>query len=185
MRLATRTLLWSLLPFAVILIGSFWGVQSLVLSQVREGFHTSVAASQKLIARLRQQTERRNREVLRAVAENPSLKAGLQLLHDHPRDPAAQQTVEDQLAEISSELGFDFLELSDADGVPLAETTRTDGPSPRLSAGELAHARQGYFAASGVTYQVVSVPVDLGQEVWAASPWGNSSICPRFRWPRC
>src|SRR6202000_614382 len=113
---------------------------------------------------LRSRTETHNRQVLRAVAENSSLKAGLQLVHDHPRDPIARGTVEDQLTEICSELGFDFLQVFDVDNQPLAGVMRQDGKIVPLAARETQLPAQGYFMLKGVTYQVSSIPVDEGQE---------------------
>ena len=42
MRFATRTFLCSLVPFGVLLAGSFWAVQTLVLSAVRDQLRSTV-----------------------------------------------------------------------------------------------------------------------------------------------
>ena len=80
MRFATRTFLWSFLPFAALLAGSFWAVRTAALSAVREALRTSVRDNQATLVRAREQSESRNSRVLRVAAENPALKAGLQLL---------------------------------------------------------------------------------------------------------
>src|SRR5277367_1699841 len=119
MRFATRTFLWSLVPFALLLVGSFWAVQNRVLLKVREELHSSVKQTQASLASMRSRTEQRDHRVLRVVTQNPALKAGVQLMLGDPSDPQARQTVEDQLLEMGGELGFDFLLVSDSSGVPM------------------------------------------------------------------
>src|SRR5262245_48744958 len=108
MRFATRTFWWSFVPFAVLLAANFWAVRVAVTSAVREGLRASVRQNQVLAASDRLRNERQNRRILRIVAENPALKAGLQLLimERNSRDEA-RRTVEDQLSEICDSLGFD------------------------------------------------------------------------------
>src|SRR5580698_5618710 len=119
MRLATRSFLWSLFPFAVLLTGSFWAVQNRVVIKVREQIESSVKQTQASLAGMRLRAEQRNRGVLRAVSENPTLKAGVQLMLEYPGDPQARRTLEDQLQEIGSKLNFEFLMASDGSGAAL------------------------------------------------------------------
>src|ERR1700730_18028634 len=99
MRLATRTFLWSLLPFAALLAGSFWAVQTLVLSAVRDQLRSTVEKTQESIRLVRSKAEQGIGRVLSVVDENPALKAVVQLLLGRPRDAEARRTVEDQLLE--------------------------------------------------------------------------------------
>ncbi len=55
MRLATRTLLWSILPFAGLLAVSFWAAQTLVLSAVRKDLRATVKDTQASVVRMRDQ----------------------------------------------------------------------------------------------------------------------------------
>ena len=80
MRLSTRAFLWSFVPFALLLAGSFWVIQRQVQSAVREGLHSSLREAHESMARMRGQSELQNSRFLRIVAENPSLKAGLTAL---------------------------------------------------------------------------------------------------------
>src|SRR5256885_4915241 len=80
MRFATRTFLFSFVPFAFLLMGSFWAIQKLVESTVRNGLHSSLRQTHDSIARVRSKSELQNSRFLRVVGENASLKAGLQLL---------------------------------------------------------------------------------------------------------
>jgi putative nucleotidyltransferase with HDIG domain len=163
MRLATRSFLWSVVPFALLLIGSFWTVQAFVMSAVRNGLRATVRDTQSAIARMRDRTAQREGRVLRVVAENSALKSGLQLLLTNAQDPQARRTVEDQLSEIGGELGFDFLLVSDADG-PLAAVLREDGNTHPLDLKKAQPPRQGFFTPGAVTYQVTSEPIDQGSE---------------------
>ena len=109
MRFATRTFLWSFVPFAVLLLGSFWAIQKEVVSTVRRGLRTSLRDEQVTFARVRARSELQNSRFLRIVGESATLKAGVQLLLENPKSAEARLTVEDQLREISETLGFDFL----------------------------------------------------------------------------
>jgi len=175
MRFATRTFLWSILPFAALLAGSFWAVQDRVLLKVRERLQSSVKQTQASLASMRSQTEHRNSQLLRAVSQNPALKAGVQLVLGARRDPVARRTLEDQLLEIGGELGFDFLLVSDGAGAPLAAVMRQEGKLRALDLSQQQPPRQGYFTTAGRTYQVASVPIDEGRE-----NLGSLSVGERF-----
>ncbi|HEY1758890.1 MAG TPA: HD-GYP domain-containing protein [Bryobacteraceae bacterium] len=165
MRFATRTFLWSILPFAVLLTGSFWAVQNRVLLKVRERLQSSVKQTQASLASMLSRTEQRDSRVVRAaVSQNSALKAGVQLLLGDRRDPQARLTLEDQLLEIGNELGFDFLQVSDGNGAPLAAVMLQDGSLKALDLSRQQPPRQGYFTSAGRTYQVTSAPIDEGRE---------------------
>ena len=164
MRLATRTLLWSILPFALLLAGSFWAVQTMVLSAVRKELRATVTETQASLVRMRSKEEERNGRVLNIVAENPALKAGVQLLLEHSRNADAKRTVEDQLLEICGKLEFDFMLVSNGDGIPLAAVLREDGQPHALDLRSVQSAPQGYFTFANRTYRVASVDINEGIE---------------------
>ena len=164
MKLATRTFLWSLLPFTILLIGSFWAVQARVLAQVRQGLEASVRQAQVSMANSTTQAAERNRHTLRIVSQNPALKAVVQLMLSDRKDAQAHRTVEQQLQEIGTELGFDFLLASDSDGVPLAGVMRQEGELRPLDLSVERPQFDGFFSAAGHTYQITSVPIDQGDE---------------------
>jgi len=174
MRFATRTFLWSLLPFAALLAVSFWVVQDRVLLKVRQELQSSVKQTQASLASMRAQTEQRDRSVLRVVSQNPALKAGVQLMLADRSDPQARRTLEDQLLELGGELGFDFLSVSDGAGEPLAAIMLQEGQLKALDSQQQAPL-QGYFTRAGRTYQVTSVPIDEGRE-----NLGTLSVGERF-----
>lgn len=80
MRFATRTFLSSFIPFAILLAVSFWAIRASVMQTVRDGLRASVRDNQVALAREQARNEGRNRKLLEGIGENPSLKAGLQLL---------------------------------------------------------------------------------------------------------
>jgi putative nucleotidyltransferase with HDIG domain len=165
MRFATRAFLWSFLPFAALLGGSFWAVRTAALSAVREALRTSVRDNQVTLAREREQSESRNSRILRVAAENPALKAGLQLLATERRArDAARRTVEDQLSEICDTMGFDFLAVSGPSGEPLAGVIRRKEGFAALDTESLRLPAKGFVSAQGSIFQVTSVDISQGQE---------------------
>lgn len=164
MRFATRAFLWSFIPFALLLAGSFWVIQQRVQTTVRGGLRSSLREAHMSMARLRKENELQNSRFLQIVAENPSLKAGLQLLLADRKSGAAQLTVEDQLREIAETLRFDFLLISNSDGLPLAGIVRVDDQLVALDIHTLAPPQQGFFTLGGSTYQVASFPIDTNSE---------------------
>src|SRR3954463_9295788 len=126
MRFATRTFLFSFVPFAFLLTGSFWAIQKMVESTVRDGLRTSLRHTHDSIARVRTKSELQNSRFLRVVGENATLKAGLQLLLSERNSSSARLTVEDQLRDICATLGFDFLLVSHPDGAAMAGVMRID-----------------------------------------------------------
>jgi len=116
------------------------------------------------MARLRQESELQNSRFLRIVAENPPLKAGLQLLLVHPKSASARLTLEDQLREIADTLSFDFLMVSNSDGVPLAGIIRIDDQLVAMVMHRMKPPQQGFFTLGANTYQLNSFPIDINEE---------------------
>ena len=164
MRFATRAFLWSFIPFALLLAGSFWAIQQRVQNTVRSGLRSSLREAHMSMARLRQESELQNSRFLRIVAENPSLKAGLQLLLINPKSGAARLTLEDQLREIAETLRFDFLLVSNSDGAPLAGIVRIDNQLVAMDIKRMKPPQQGFFTLGESTYQVNSFPIDINDE---------------------
>jgi HD-GYP domain-containing protein (c-di-GMP phosphodiesterase class II) len=164
MRFATRAFLWSFIPFAILLACSFWVIQQRVQNTVRSGLRSSLREAHTSMSRVRQQSEIQNNRFLRIVAENPPLKAGLQLLLVHPKSPSARLTLEDQLRQIAETLGFDFLMVSNSDGVPLAGIVRIDDQLAAMNTQRRKAPQQGFFTLGANTYQLNSFPIDSNEE---------------------
>ncbi len=173
MRLATRTLLWSFLPFAALLLGSFWSIQKMVIASVRDALRSSLRQTQASMARAHARAELHNNRFLGIVAENAPLKAGIQLLLQNVASGDARRTVEDQLRQICQPLNFDFLLASDTDGRAIAGVM---GAADRFAAMDLTRLHppaRGFFSADGRIYQVTTVPVDQGDENLASLSVGE------------
>src|SRR5579872_893538 len=164
MRLGTRAFLWSFVPFALLLAGSFWMIQQQVQSTVREGLHSSLREAHASMARMRERSELQNSRFLRIVAENPSLKAGLQLLLTDTKSGDARLTVEDQLREIAESMSFDFLVISNSDHAPLAGVVRIDNQLVAMDVQKMNPPEAGFFSFGDNTYQINSFPVDVNRE---------------------
>jgi HD-GYP domain-containing protein (c-di-GMP phosphodiesterase class II) len=160
MRFATRTFLCSFVPVAALLTFSFWVVRTVALAAVREGLRAAAREHQTALARLQTRSEDRERRILRGIAENPALKAGLRLLEDERAVPdEARNTVQDQLTELSDTLHFDLMMVSSAQGVPLVAVTREATGFTPLKFAPAHPPEQGIVVAGGRLYEVNSVPI--------------------------
>jgi putative nucleotidyltransferase with HDIG domain len=161
MRFATRAFLSSFLPVAALLAVSFWAIRTEVISTVRQGLRASVRDNQMALTREQARTEAGSQILLHGVAENPSLKAGLQLLTAEHGDQA-RATVQDQLSEIGASLHFDFIMVSGVTGKPIAAVVRDAGGYAPVDLGRLRPPQQGFFSADDRLYDVTSVPIHEG-----------------------
>lgn len=175
MRFRTRAFLLCFLPFALLLTGSFWTLQKLVKTTVRDGLRASLRENHRSIARMRARSDIQNSRFLKIVGENASLKAGLQILVSYPTNAEARETVVEQLQELCGQMGFDFLMVSDSHGTPLAGVARDGTRLTPLDAPLERSPRQGLMTRGDKVYQVESVPVDQG-----ADNIGELSVGERF-----
>lgn len=184
MRFATRTFLSSFLPVAVLLAVSFWAIRTEVIRTVRDGLRVSVRDNQIALAHEQERTEAGNQILLHGVAENPSLKAGLQLLATErgARDEA-RATVQDQLAEIGASLHFDFMMVSNAAGVPIAAMVRDAGGYAPVDLEHLRPPQHGFFSADDRLYEVTSVPIHEADAEVAALAVGSRFDIGRYGVP--
>jgi putative nucleotidyltransferase with HDIG domain len=170
-RFRTRAFLICFVPFALLLSGSFWMIQRFVQSTVRDRMRSSLRENQMAIAQIHAKSDLQNSRFLKVAGENPSLKAGMQLLRSQSGSEAARRTVEDQLRELGEHMGFDFLLVSAPNGAPLAGVVRhTNGTSGETSQlipvtpTTLENNTRGLVVLGGRTFQVASVPVDQNDE---------------------
>src|ERR1700743_3679497 len=119
MRFRTRAFLCCFIPFALLLACSFWMIQRMVQSTVRDGLRSSLRDNQKAVAQVRSKSDLQSSRFLKVVGENSALKAGVQLLLSNPNNVEARQTVEDQLHELCERMGFALFMVSRPDGSPL------------------------------------------------------------------
>ena len=124
MRFRTRAFLCCFVPFALLLAGSFWMIQTMVQSTVRDGLRTSLLENHQAVALVLSKSDLQSSRFLKVVGENAALKAGVQLLLTYRENAEARRTVEDQLPELCEQMGFAFLMVSGPDATPLAGVLR-------------------------------------------------------------
>jgi HD-GYP domain-containing protein (c-di-GMP phosphodiesterase class II) len=88
----------------------------------------------------------------------------VQLLLAAPKSGEARRTVEYQLREICEKLGFDFLLVSNPDGAALAGVMRVGEQLVGMDIARLRPPQQGFTTVGERSYQVVSTPIDEGDE---------------------
>ncbi len=171
MRFRTRAFLYCFVPFALLLAGSFWMIQTLVQNRVRDGLRTSLLNNNKAVARVLAKSDLQNSQFLRVVGENAALKAGIQLLLAYPENADARRTVEDQLRELCDHMGFSLLVVSgppppggDKTAGPLAGVYRSTGNLKPLDIASLTLPRSGMTMLNGLPYRIASVPIDQADE---------------------
>ena len=164
MRFATRTFLLSFAPISLLLLGSFSAVQVLVQRAVRDQSQASLRQTHESIARMQSKTEARDGHLLRILGENSTLKAGLQLLLAAHNSRDARATVEDQLREMSEQLGFDFLMISDPSGKPLAGVFRVAEQLVPIDFSRTHPPLRGLLTLDRLAYQIASTSIDQGDE---------------------
>jgi HD-GYP domain-containing protein (c-di-GMP phosphodiesterase class II) len=164
MRYATRTFLYSFFPIAFLLIGSFWSIRSVALSTLHDGLRSSLRQVHRTLEDARAKSELQNSRVLTIVGESASLKAGVQLMAVEPGQTQARLTVEEQLRDIVHHLHFDFLLVSNVDGVPLAGALRAGNEIAPMDLDRVRPPKRGLFTLGANTYNVTSVPIDQGDE---------------------
>src|SRR5215470_4410707 len=164
MRFSTKTFLWSFVPFALLLTGSFWAIENVVASTVRGAVRASLRTRQSDAARNQAAAAQRNSRFLKVVAEDAALKAGLQLALAEPGAPDARLTVQDHLHEIADNLGCDILLVSDPHGTPLAGVMRIDEQigsiDTSVDRGHVSPPASGFWTVGAHTYSLTSVPVN-------------------------
>lgn len=171
MRFRTRAFLYCFVPFALLLASSFWMIQKLVQSTVRDRLRTSLLENNKAVARVLSQSELQNSHILRVVGENAALKAGIQLMLSYRESADARRTVEDQLRELCEHMGFSLLVVSGPplpgggkSTGPLAGVYRSDGALKPLDIASLKLPPSGMTILDGLPYRIASVSIDQAGE---------------------
>jgi HD-GYP domain-containing protein (c-di-GMP phosphodiesterase class II) len=164
MRFATRTFLLSFVPISLLLLGCFWAVQILVQRAVRDQLQASLRQTHESIARMQLKNEAKDGRFLRILGENATLKAGLQLLLAAHNSRDARITVEDQLREMSEQLDFDLLMISDPAGNPLAGVFRVADQLAAIDFPRIHPPLRGLLTLGRSAYQIASTSIDQGEE---------------------
>ncbi len=182
MRFSTRTFWFTFVPIALLLLGSFWAIQALTQNTVRDSLRASLKATHSHLAMLDEQRELQNSRFLRVVAENPTLKAGMQLVLVE-KSPAARRTLEDQLSEICDSLRLDIIVVLGPDGGALAGVMREGQQLVTLDIRRADLPRNGVWTTEGRLYQMTAVPVNEADENLGALALGERLDLAQFATP--
>ena len=158
---ARRVFILSFVPVCLLLSGSFWAIQRLVADRVKDGLRNSLRRTHESVTRVGSNYQLQNSRMLAIIAENPSLKAGLELARMQRDNPEARRTLEDQLGEFSQALGFDLMMASDTEGVPLACVLGLEGQMTPIELQQVPSSG-GLARLGDAIYSVSTIPVNLG-----------------------
>lgn len=183
MRFRTRVLLLWLIPVAALLSGSFWVIQRMVQSTVRDGLRQSLRQNQAALAEASAVSAAHEGRFLKIAGENSALKAGLQLVLVEGSTPATRATLEDQLSDLCGRMGFDLLAAATPDGHLLGGVIRTGQqlvPLQGPNDGNREVDVDGDFLPVGPeVYKIRRVPVELGGETVATLIVGDVFELPQ------
>ena len=161
--LTTRAFLFSFLPVCLVLAVTFVALNMLVQLRVKRGLRDSLAKSEELVVRANEETSRRIRRFAPILAQNAGLKAAIGLISEPNQDPAqVRGTIEEQLNEIHSLAGYDFLAVTDWRGQTIA--ARDFGTGGGSLSGKLPEiSSEATLLESGdKLYSLVSSPIVAG-----------------------
>jgi putative nucleotidyltransferase with HDIG domain len=161
---AVRVFVLSFAPVCALLIGSFWSIQHLVGEQVKDGLRNSLRQSHSFVSRVRANYELQNSRLLTVLAENPSLKAGFELVGLERNSRGAQRTLEDQLHELSESLAFDLMAAADTSDHLQAAVVRVGGQLTRIDPDRAPLLNEGAVSFGDHTYVLARIPVNLEHE---------------------
>lgn len=170
-RFRTRTFLLCFVPFVTLLTGSFWMIQRVVQSTVRDGLHNSLRESQAAIATIHAKGDLQHSPFLTSASENAALKDAVQQLLGDPYSASLRHVVEDQLRTLGDRMRFDFMLVAAPDGEALAGVIRRSGSDPNgpgelepLDTSIVYHTDAGFRVLAGRTLQVASTPIAEADE---------------------
>lgn len=183
MRFSTRVFLLSFFPIAVLLGAALVSTQQFIASGVRDGLRKSLRESHNFISRSRAEFDAQNTRLLRIVARNPRLRAGIEALQQHPFDSMAQEALEGQLLEYGALLGLDFLSAYSPGGLPLA-TVADDAHGLRVIAPDaVTRDSESLFSIGDTIYVVSELPVSFGYEQIGSLVLGRAFDLAQFSAP--
>jgi putative nucleotidyltransferase with HDIG domain len=183
MRFSTRVFLLSFLPITILLGAALVSTQQFVASGVREGLRTSLRESHDFISRSRAEFDAQNTRLLRIVALNPRLRAGIEALRQQPIDPLAQEALEGQLMEYGDLLGLDFLSAYSPGGSPLATVADTANGLQVIAPDAVTRDSQGLFSIGDTVYVVSELPVSFAYEQIGSLVLGRAFDVAQFSAP--
>lgn len=183
MRFSTRVFLLSFFPIALLLGSALVSTQQFIASGVRDGLRASLRESHDFISRSRAEFDAQNKRLLRIVARNPRLRAGIEAMQQQPVDPMAQEALEGQLLEYGDLLGLDFLSAYSPGGVPLATVADDARGLQAVTPDAVTRDSKSLFRIGTTVYVVSELPVSFGYEQIGTLVLGRAFDLAQFSAP--
>ncbi|MEZ5351319.1 MAG: HD domain-containing protein [Bryobacteraceae bacterium] len=164
MTLARRVFLWMVAPMGALLVAGFVAAGYTVEDRVKDQLRRAQRESEQRLRRVREGYQERNRRLLGVLAENPSLKAGLGLLHSGLPPAEVRRTIEDQLRELAGTLDLSLIAIADPAGAPIAGLVRSGSGWRTVDRTVIAGRTSGLIEFDGRVFTLSTVPVNLADE---------------------
>jgi len=177
--LATRAFLISLLPLCLVMTFIFIGLNVALRDKTRNGIKKFVHTSEALLDRMSESNNQRTAQVATLLTENAGLKASIGLLHEISQDSGlrqqAQKTIEEQLKDLHSLVGYDLMAVVDSQDKVVAALELRDGQVIHSDAVTRIPTQRSLVDVSGQLYELQPVPINLSGE-----PIGRLAVGKRF-----
>src|SRR5579859_1903072 len=177
--LATRAFLISLLPLCLVMTFIFIGLNVALRDKTRDGIKRFVHTSEALLDRMNESNNQRTAQVASLLTENAGLKASIGLLHETSEGSQlrqqAQNTIEEQLKDLQSLVGYDLMAVGDSQDKAVAAVELRDGQVTHSDALARIPAQRSLVDVGGQLYSLEPVPVNLNGE-----PIGRLAVGKRF-----
>ena len=183
MKFSSRVFLLSFVPIALVLLGTFVATQHFITQGVKEGLRASLRETHAFLSRSRAAAELQNSRLLSIVAENPSLKAGIELARLQTNDPEARATLEDQLSEYGELLGFDVLWAHTAGERALAGVVRSADGLQEMPFDSIGPIADGVVSLGDHVYYVSTLPINVGSDYVGSLTIGRAFDLAEFSSP--
>ena len=174
---ATRAFLFAFIPMVVTLVVSFVLVSKITDGRIKGRLRESIQKTEAVLSRSEADYNQRNLSTLSALAENPSLKAGVGLLRETGTPQLQEQvreTLAGQLRQIGGSLDYDLLMLQDARDVPVAGVIGKQRTRLKLESSPIETVASSLVRIGGKLYEISSVPINLGNENLATLTLGKA-----------
>lgn len=165
--LAMRAFLFAFIPMALTLVLCFVVVGHAVETRIKDRLRSSLQETETLISRREYAHSAQIYQTISALAENPSLKAGIGLLRES-RDvkfqEQARETLAQQLDRTGRSLGFDLMLFEDPSDQPVVGIAGPDRSRLALSSDRIEMLSPSLVSTRNRLYEAVSVPINVGNE---------------------
>ena len=174
--LATRSFLFSFVPVCLVLAISFAALTAIAKQRVKVSLRESLQKSEEVVARARAEASNRASQFVVVLTENAGLKAAIGLLHEPLATPEntaeIRRTIEAQLREIHTWVGYDLLAITDWMGRPVAAVEFGNDDTRGINSIPDIPQQSSLAIIGGALYEMTQIPISLGGEQFATLTLG-------------